>query len=118
MSNATTGEAEVLRLRQSIETQMRCRILEAIELVLEEELTEALGTVRYERREARRGYRNGHQTRRITTAVGTQTLEVRRRRASSLASSTSWFQRQLHRAAVNSDVARVSWKKEWRNLPS
>ncbi len=80
MSKATTGEAEVLRLRQSIETQMRRRILEAIELVLEEELTEALGTGRYERGDARRGYRNGHQTRRITTAVGTQALEVPRGR--------------------------------------
>ena len=37
MSKATTGEADVLRLRQSIQTQMRRRILEAIELVLEEE---------------------------------------------------------------------------------
>jgi hypothetical protein len=36
MSKATTGEAEVLRLRQSIETQMRRRILEAIELLLEQ----------------------------------------------------------------------------------
>ncbi len=80
MSKATTGEAEVLRLRQSIETQMRRRILEAIELVLEEELTAALGTGRYERGAARRGYRNGHQTRRITMAVGTQTLEVPRGR--------------------------------------
>ncbi len=41
------------------------RILEAIELVLDEELTEALGLGRYERGDARRGYRNGHQTRRI-----------------------------------------------------
>ncbi len=80
MSEATTGEAEVLRLRQSIETQMRRRILEAIEFVLEEELTEALGLGRYERGDARRGYRNGHQTRRITTAVGAQTLDVPRGR--------------------------------------
>ncbi len=43
MPKATTGEAEVLRLRQSIETQMRRRILEAIELVLKEELTEGPG---------------------------------------------------------------------------
>ncbi len=78
MSKTTMGEAEVLRLRQSIQTPMRRRVLEAIELVLEEELTEALGTGRYERGEARRGYRNGHQTRRITTAVGTQTLGVPR----------------------------------------
>ncbi len=45
---------------------------------LEEELTEALGLGRYERGDARRGYRNGHQTRRITTAVGAQTLDVPR----------------------------------------
>jgi transposase-like protein len=59
---------------------MRRRILEAIEVVLEEELTESLGTGRYERGDARRGYRNGHQTRRITTAVGAQTLDVPRGR--------------------------------------
>ena len=80
MSKGTTSEAEVVRLRQNIETQMRRRILEAIELVLEEELTEALGLGRYERGEARRGYRNGHQTRRITTGVGAQTLDVPRGR--------------------------------------
>jgi transposase-like protein len=80
MSKGTTGEADVVRLRQSIETQMRRRILEAIEHVLEEELTEALGTVRYEHGDARRGYRNGHQTRRVTTAVGAQTLAVPRGR--------------------------------------
>ncbi len=91
MSKATTGEAEVLRLRQSIETQMRRRILEAIELVLEEELTEALGTGRYERREARRGYRNGHQKRRITTAIGTQTLTVPRGRIVGPNGSSSEF---------------------------
>ncbi len=80
MSEGTTSEAEVIRLRQNIETQMRRRILEAIEVVLEEELTEALGRGRYERGDARRGYRNGHQTRRITTAVGAQTLDVPRGR--------------------------------------
>jgi transposase-like protein len=44
------GEAEVRRLLQSNETQMRRRVLEAIERVLEEDSTEALGTGRYERR--------------------------------------------------------------------
>lgn len=80
MKETTTGAAEVLRLRQGIETQMRRKVLEAIELVLEEELTEALGMSRYERGEGRCGYRNGHETRRITTAVGAQTLEVPRGR--------------------------------------
>ncbi len=94
MSEGTTSEAEVIRLRQSIETLMRRRILEAIEVVLEEELTEALGTGRYERGEARRGYRNGHQTRRITTAVGAQTLEVPRGRMVDADGSSREFRSQ------------------------
>jgi len=80
MSEGITGGAEMIRLRQSIETQMRRKILEAIEVVLEEELTAALGTGRYERGDARRGYRNGHQRRRITTVAGAQTLDVPRGR--------------------------------------
>ena len=43
MSKATTGQAEVLRLRQDVQALLCRRILEAIELVLEEELTEVLG---------------------------------------------------------------------------
>ena len=94
MSKANTGEAEVLRLRQGIETQMRRRILAAIELVLEEELTEALGTARYERGEVRRGYRNGHQMRRITTATGAQTLAVPRARIVEADDSSREFRSQ------------------------
>ncbi|MGH9317526.1 MAG: IS256 family transposase [Thermoanaerobaculia bacterium] len=94
MSEGTTSEAEVVRLRQSIETQMRRRILEAIEVVLEEELTEALGTARYERGEVRRGYRNGHQTRRITTAMGLQTLAVPRARIAGGDGSSREFRSQ------------------------
>ncbi len=60
MKEGTTVEAEVIRLRQSIETQMRRRILEAIEVVLEEELTEALGTGRYERGECMSSDLLGH----------------------------------------------------------
>jgi putative transposase len=51
-------------------------VLEAVESVLEQELTEALGSVRYERSPARQGYRNGHERRRITSAVGTQELDA------------------------------------------
>ena len=91
MQEGTTGQSEVVRLRQSIETQMRRRILEAIEVVLEEELTEALGTGRYERGEARRGYRNGHERRRITTAVGTETLAVPRGRVTESDGSSREF---------------------------
>jgi hypothetical protein len=43
MSKTTIGEAEVLRLRQNVQALLRRRVLEAVEQVLEEELTEALG---------------------------------------------------------------------------
>ena len=76
MSKATIGEAEVLRLRQNVQTLLRRRVLEAVEQVLEEELTEALGTGRYERGTSRNGYRNGYQTRRLTTARGVQARSV------------------------------------------
>jgi transposase-like protein len=95
MSEATTGEADVLRLRQGIEAQLRCRILEAIEVVLEEELTEALGTPRYARGSERRGYRNGHQTRRVTTAVGARDLRVPRGRVADADGSTQEFRSEL-----------------------
>ena len=61
MSKGTTREAEVLRPRQNVQTLLCRRVLEAVEEVLEEELSEALGTGRYERGPSRNGYRNGHQ---------------------------------------------------------
>ena len=80
MRKGTTEEADVIPLRQDISSLLRRRVLEAVESVLKEELSEALGTARYERSEERRGYRNGHETRRITTELGPQTLEVPRGR--------------------------------------
>ncbi len=47
MSKITTGEADVIRLRQNIRDLLRRRVLEAVQTVLEEELSEALGTGRY-----------------------------------------------------------------------
>ena len=58
MSKGTTGEVDVIHLRQNIQDLLRRRVLEAVQTVLEEELSEALGTGRYERSEARQGYRN------------------------------------------------------------
>jgi putative transposase len=80
MLKGTTGEADVIRLRQNIQDLLRRRVLEAVQSVLEEEVSEALGTGRYERSETRQGYRNGHETRRITTSVGTRELDVPRGR--------------------------------------
>ena len=55
-------------------------VLEALEVVLEEEVDQALGCGSYERAEDRRGYRNGAETRRVTTSVGTRELRVPRAR--------------------------------------
>ena len=48
--------------------------------MLEEEVNQALGCGSYERAEDRRGYRNGAETRRVTTSVGTRELRVPRAR--------------------------------------
>jgi len=95
MKEGTTSEAEIIRLRQDVSSLFRRRILEAVELVLEEELSEALGTKRYERSEERLGYRNGHETRRVTTEVGPQTLAVPRGRIVEADGSTREFRSQV-----------------------
>ena len=49
MSKDTTNHADVIDLRANIQDLLRRRVLEAVESVLEEELTAALGSGRYER---------------------------------------------------------------------
>ncbi len=93
--NGTTGEAEVIRLRQDISSLLRRRVLEAVEAVLKEELSEALGSGRYQRSEERRGYRNGHERRRLTTELGPQTLHVPRGRIVEDDGGTREFQSQV-----------------------
>ncbi len=95
MNEGTTQGAEVIRLRQDIGDLLRRRVLEAVQMVLEEELSEALGSGRYERSEERRGYRNGHETRRITTELGPQTLQVPRGRIVGEDGSTKEFRSEV-----------------------
>ena len=80
MSKPTTVGTEVARFRQSIEEMLRSRVRDAIEIVLEEELTEALGSGRYDRTETRAGYRNGQVERAVTTEVGLQRIRIPRGR--------------------------------------
>ena len=80
MEKSTKYEAEAARFRQDIRSLLRTRVREAIEITLQEELAEALGCDRYERSGERRGYRNGSQERRITTAYGPKDLEIPRGR--------------------------------------
>lgn len=80
MQKATTRDAQVIAFRRDLDRLLRTRIREAIQVVLEEELDEALGCGRYERNGARSGYRHGSIERRITTPNGPQTLAVPRGR--------------------------------------
>ena len=70
MQEVTTTKDEAVRFRQDIHDRIRRKTREAIEAVLEEELTAALGSGSYERNEDRHGYRNGAQVRTITAAGG------------------------------------------------
>ena len=65
-TNDTTHPA-VLAFRQDLEQQLRAHVREAIETVLEAELTAALGSGRHERTARRAGYRHGTVDRTLTT---------------------------------------------------
>ena len=81
MKKPTTNTPEsVSEYRDFVELRLRKRVLEAIEIVVDEEVDQALGCRAYERSEERRGYRNGVESRRVTTAVGTRELRVPRAR--------------------------------------
>ena len=80
MQETTTKDAQVVQFRLDIRRLLQTRLREAVELVLEEELSSALGAPRYERNDDRHGYRNGVEERRVTTASGTRELRVPRGR--------------------------------------
>ncbi len=79
MKKPTTITSGLVReYRGFIELRLRRRVPEAIELVMEEEVAQALGCPAWERTEERRGYRNGAEIRRATTSVRTRELRVPR----------------------------------------
>lgn len=80
MQEVTTTKDEAVRFRQDIHDRIRRKTREAIEAVLEEELTAALGSQAYERSDDRRGYRNGVQVRTITAADGSREVRIPRGR--------------------------------------
>jgi len=80
MPEITTPDSGLVAFRQDVHKLLRRRVLEAMEIVLEEELSEALGATRYERSESRRGYRNGSEKRTVTTSLGAEEIEIPRGR--------------------------------------
>lgn len=87
--------ADVIQLRRNVKELLQRRVLEAIEAVLEAEVSEALGVGRHERAEVRRGYRNGSVERRVTTSSGPQTITVPRARVDSGAGAAQEFRSKL-----------------------
>jgi len=79
MSQSST-QPTALPTRQIIRELIHARMTTAIETVLEEELAEFLCSEPYERAESRRGYRNGHVERVVTTASGARRISVPRAR--------------------------------------
>ncbi|MCI0479011.1 transposase, partial [Candidatus Uhrbacteria bacterium] len=75
--------------------RVRGRVRDAIEATIEEDLTELLGSDRYERVDGRRGYRNGSQERTVTTSMGQRTLRFPRARIAGADGTTREFRSEL-----------------------
>jgi transposase-like protein len=86
---------KVVAFRQDIQELVQRRLRQAVEAVLEEELSAALGSGWYERTPVRRGFRNGSEKRRITTRAGTRELGVPRGRILAADGSTREFRSEL-----------------------
>jgi transposase-like protein len=95
MPEITTPDSGLVAFRQDVHKLLRRRVLEAMEIVLEEELSEALGSSRYERSESRRGYRNGFEKRTVTTSLGAEEIEIPRGRVFKPDGETAEFQSEL-----------------------
>jgi len=95
MADSTTSCAGVVSIWDEVRQLLRRRMLEAIELLLDEELTAGLGCGPYERSGERCGYRNGSERRRITTEVGLAELEAPRGRVWRPDGSTAEFRSRI-----------------------
>ena len=95
MPQPTTVESEVARFRRDIDQVLRERIRETIQVVLEEELSDALGCHRHDRTSTRAGYRNGSIEREITTESGKQRLRIPRGRLDRNDGTTAEFRSEI-----------------------
>ena len=95
MPEITTPDSGLVTFRRDVHKLLRRRVLEAMEIVLEEELSEALGSTRYERSESRRGYRNGSEKRMVTTSLGAEEIEIPRGRIFGPDGKTSEFRSEF-----------------------
>jgi putative transposase len=73
-------DLQALPTRSDLRKVLHEKVLEAIQAVIEEELTDLIGADRYERSARRRGQRNGSVRREVTTQHGPMELQVPRAR--------------------------------------
>jgi transposase-like protein len=95
MPQITTPDSALVAFRQDVHKLLRRRVLEAMEIVFEEELSEALGSTRYERSDSRKGYRNGSEKRTVTTSLGAEEIDIPRGRVFKPDGKTAEFQSEL-----------------------
>ena len=109
----TILKESVSEYREFVQLRLRKRVLEANEVVLEEEVDQALGCCSYERAEDCRGYRNGAETRRVTTSVGTRELRVPRARVrDEERGETTEFRSELFAPGTRAGLVR-STRRSW-----
>lgn len=82
-------------LREGLETAIRERVREIIEMVLQEEVETALGAGRSQRVAERVGYRHGSKRRKLTLRTGTIQLDVPRARLAETDGGEREWQSQL-----------------------
>jgi len=90
MGDSSTG-LRALPSPEDIRQLLRAKVVAAVQEVLEEEIALLLGSQRYERTEARNGYRHGRESRRVTTENGPMELKVPRARVRQPGGSTAEF---------------------------
>src|SRR5216684_2761575 len=97
------GAMEELFGRDRLTEALRGKVREMIMALAEAELAEVLAAGSYERRESRRGYRNGKRQRSISTGLGATVIELPRARISAGERDKEWqsglIERYQRRAA-------------------
>jgi transposase-like protein len=98
-SRKTVGDGSRHFDADTIEREIRERIRNTIELIVEEELEATLGAKPSQRvGSTRQGYRHGHRERRLTTSVGPTTIDMPRARMEEAdGKTTEWQSRTVRR---------------------
>ncbi len=94
MAQSTTAPSQ-LPVRHVVRELLQQRIAQVVEVVIEEELSELLGSSRYQRTDERRGYRNGRTSRTITTESGPMEISVPRARVRDESGNTTEFTSEI-----------------------